>query len=51
MRNNYLEDSLLVKTTQPSENTSESETAEYLTILSENSWHAGEVPEQLVKKK
>lgn len=32
------------------ENTSESETAAYLTILSENAWSAGKVPEQLVKK-
>lgn len=50
MRNNYLGDLLLVKTTRPSESTSESETAEYLTVLSENSWSAGKVPEQLVKK-
>lgn len=50
MRNNCLGDSHLVKTTRPSENASKSETTEYLTILSENSWSAGKVPEQLVKK-
>lgn len=51
VRNNYLGDLLLVKTTRPSENASESETDECLTILSENSWSARKVPEQLVKKK
>lgn len=48
MRNDYPGDLLLVKTTWPSENTSKSETEEYLT---ENSWSARKVPEQLVRKR
>lgn len=51
VRNNYLGDLLLVKTTRPSENASKSETDEYLTILSENSWSKRKAPEQLGEKK
>lgn len=50
VRNACLGDLLLVRTARPSGNASKSETDGYLTILSENSWSARKVPEQLVRK-